>query len=254
MFGVKPVRILIFAAVVIALGRMFSATAQTSSSVAISFPDDPSVKVGSVICSISGGFGLCNSEYAPNIFGVIHDLTPNATANQISGTVMSNGLTQVRVSSGKGEIKVGDFVTSSTVPGVAQLATDDGYVLGTVIEAPTAADSQGISTAVVSLDIRLISGTASHAGNIFSFLRKGASAASVAPLDSLRYLLASLMVLVTFTVAMFYFGRASRSGVTAMGRNPLAQKSIQKIVYFNILLSLVMVLVGLLIAYLILKV
>jgi F0F1-type ATP synthase membrane subunit c/vacuolar-type H+-ATPase subunit K len=72
------------------------------------------------------------------------------------------------------------------------------------------------------------------------------------PIESLRYLLAIAMVLIAFTLGMIYFGRSSRAGIEAIGRNPLAKKVIQLTVFMNIILTVVIVLVGLGIAYLIL--
>jgi F0F1-type ATP synthase membrane subunit c/vacuolar-type H+-ATPase subunit K len=51
---------------------------------------------------------------------------------------------------------------------------------------------------------------------------------------------------------MIYFGKASRAGIEAVGRNPLAKRVIQLTVVMNIVLTIVIVLVGLAIAYLIL--
>ena len=60
------------------------------------------------------------------------------------------------------------------------------------------------------------------------------------------------MVLIAFTLGMIYFGRSSRAGIEAIGRNPLAKRVIQFTVFMNIVLTIVIVIVGLAIAYLIL--
>jgi F0F1-type ATP synthase membrane subunit c/vacuolar-type H+-ATPase subunit K len=60
------------------------------------------------------------------------------------------------------------------------------------------------------------------------------------------------MVIISFTLGMIYFGRASRTGIEAVGRNPLAKRVIQLTIFLNIVLTIVIVMVGLAIAYLIL--
>ena len=89
-------------------------------------------------------------------------------------------------------------------------------------------------------------------GNLLQFLREGLAVPLLEPLDSLRYLLAILIIIIAFTLGLVYFGRVSRAGVEAVGRNPLASRVIQMNVLMNILLTIVIVLVGLGIAYLIL--
>ena len=61
-----------------------------------------------------------------------------------------------------------------------------------------------------------------------------------------------LIVLITFALGIWYFGRVARSGVEAIGRNPLATRAIQLGVILNLLLTLVILLVGIALAYLIL--
>ena len=56
----------------------------------------------------------------------------------------------------------------------------------------------------------------------------------------------------SFVMGFVYFGRVARSGIEAIGRNPLASRIIQFNVILHILISIVIVLVGLAIAYLIL--
>jgi F0F1-type ATP synthase membrane subunit c/vacuolar-type H+-ATPase subunit K len=61
-----------------------------------------------------------------------------------------------------------------------------------------------------------------------------------------------LIVLLSFVLGLVYFGRASRAGIEAIGRNPLAKRAIQMSIVMYVALSIVIILVGLAIAYLIL--
>jgi hypothetical protein len=89
-------------------------------------------------------------------------------------------------------------------------------------------------------------------GNLLQFIRDGLTVPIFEPIESLRYLLAIAIILISFTLGMIYFGRASRAGIEAIGRNPLAKKVIQFTVLLNISLTIIIILVGLGIAYLIL--
>ena len=60
------------------------------------------------------------------------------------------------------------------------------------------------------------------------------------------------MILISFSLGFIYFGRVAKTGIEAMGRNPMAGKMIQLSVLFNIIVTVIIVLIGLAIAYLIL--
>jgi F0F1-type ATP synthase membrane subunit c/vacuolar-type H+-ATPase subunit K len=59
-------------------------------------------------------------------------------------------------------------------------------------------------------------------------------------------------MVVAFTLGLVYFGRIARAGVEAMGRNPMAKRMIQLSVLLHVVLTIIIVLTGLGIAYLIL--
>jgi len=61
-----------------------------------------------------------------------------------------------------------------------------------------------------------------------------------------------LVTITSFILGFVYFGRVARSGVEAIGRNPLASRIIQFNMLLHIVMSMVIVLIGLAIAYLIL--
>jgi hypothetical protein len=74
----------------------------------------------------------------------------------------------------------------------------------------------------------------------------------VAPLESLRYLLAFIIAIVSFGLGFLYFGRVIKTGVEAIGRNPLASRTIQATIFVNIVITIVIVGTGLALAALIL--
>lgn len=230
------------------------ALAQEAAGVAVSLPVASSVADGSVICSGVEGFFACDQEYDPSMVGVVADtsavsLEP-ATGDEDGRLVVSSGKVRVRV---LGEVGLGDFVTSSTSPGVAQKAIKNGYVLGVALEAfqPTGGgETEG--SVVVAVNIHPEAGLSGPRSDLMEALRSGVSAPIFEPLDSLRYFLAAAMIVVSFTLGLIYFGRVTRAGVEAIGRNPLARRSIQFSIFASILLTIVIVFVGFGISYLIL--
>ncbi len=228
----------------------------TSSGIGISIPlTENGVLNGDLICSYTEGNQRCKTEYDTSIFGVISDMPAVSITDselQNSRQIITSGITSVRVSSKNGNISVGDFITSSETPGVSQKASKNGYVVGSAIEAYESTSPENVGTIQVIVNVHPESSLTGSRGNLLQFIRQGLSVPIFDPVESLRYLLAVAIVLISFTLGMVYFGRASRAGIEAIGRNPLAKSVIQFTVIMNIVLTIVIVLVGLGIACLIL--
>ena len=60
------------------------------------------------------------------------------------------------------------------------------------------------------------------------------------------------MVVASFVFGILHFGKMAKSGVEALGRNPLAAKTIQFGILLNVLIAIVIMALGLGIAYLVL--
>lgn len=235
----------------------------TSSGIAVSVPvDSDNVVNGHVICSPErqseegrGGFVLCENEFDPALYGVVSD-TPaaafEAEGEKPTRLVQSFGNVQVKVSSINGNIAEGNPVTSSTMPGVAQKADRNGYVLGTALEKWESDNPDETGLILMSLNIHAASGLSGARSDLLQALRQGVTAPIFEPLSSLRYILAAAMILVSFSLGFIYFGRVAKTGIEAMGRNPMAGRMIQLSVLFNIIITVIIVLIGLAIAYLIL--
>ncbi len=227
----------------------------SSSGIAITVPVvDDQVQNGDIICTYKEGNKRCFRENDPSLFGVISE-NPAASVEdrdiQSFKLVVTSGITKVRVSSINGDISEGDFVTSSQIQGVGQKATKNGLVLGTALESYQSDNPQDVGVIQVLVNIHPASISGAR-GNLLQFIREGVTVPVFEPVESLRYILAALMVIIAFSLGMIYFGRASRAGIEAIGRNPLAKRIIQLTTFLNILLTIVIVLVGLGIAYIIL--
>lgn len=227
-----------------------------SSGFATSIPvSETNIEEGDIICSYEDGFRLCEGEYDSSIYGVIVEevsVSVEDTELENSKLALTNGIATVKVSSINGNIEEGDLVTTSDINGVGQLATKNGFVLGNSIENYENDNTESVGRIQVALNIHPAVGLAGARGNLLQFIREGIAVPLFEPLESLRYILAVLIVLISLILGLVYFGRVARAGVEAMGRNPLARRVIQLNVILHIFLTIVIVMVGLAIAYLIL--
>lgn len=244
----------VFATLVI-LGRV-GYTEGLSTGMALSVVvNDPSVESGHIISYINGEYVLSARKYDEALFGVVTNqpaLLMNDTLLQGSVYVVADGEAFVKVSTINGTIKKGDFLTSSEIPGVAQRADMSGQILGLALQDYEVEDSAVIDDILVQLDVRSNVITTNVRVNLIEALRSGTQAPFLTPLTSLRYILAALIVGAAFVIGFASFGRASGSGVEALGRNPLAHKTIQRSIFLNLILTSFIMLTGLVLAYLIL--
>ena len=212
--------------------------------IAISIPAlENEVEDSSVICTYGDTYIPCSSPHAINMFGIVTaepliQIEDGNIENPIS--VVQNGQVNVRVSSVNGPIVVGDRLTSSNIPGVAQKATEDGPMLGYARQSYSSDDPNATGTILVTLDF-------DGEGNALSQAKHS--------LDSvptfLRALLAGIVVLITFSLSLWNFKHASQSGIEAIGRNPLAKNSIQLGLITNYITTAVFAFLGLVAAYVI---
>jgi len=155
----------------------------------------------------------------------------------------------VRVSGTGGKLKRGDFITTSATPGLGVKAGKSGNVLGMALDEYL---EEGEGKVLASIAIRPAIVATAARGNVVETLKQGLLAPTLSPLASLRYVLAVIVVIISFVLGFVYFGRVARAGVEAMGRNPLAGRMIAVGVVFNLLLTVAIMGGGLIAAYLIL--
>jgi len=220
--------------------------------VAVPIEIEGDIEPGSIVCSKEGGHFLCNEQYAASIVGVVVDKPPIAFVGQELPLALNSGNAIVRVSTVNGVIKKGDLITTSEKPGIGQKANVNGFVLGMSLEDFNSEDPEDIGQILVSINIHPTSSFVGSRSNLVASIRQALSAPVVAPLDSLRYFLSFIISLISFALGFIYFGRVVRSGVEAIGRNPLASRAIQATVVVNIVVTVVIVLTGLAISLLIL--
>ena len=234
------------------------AFAQTSQGVAISTPMQGESFDGAIICSDSSDsediYVSCYREYDPNVFGVV---TANAGVSFDDGAagsvlVSTSGNAYVVVTTINGDIKKGDYITSSKTPGVGMLAKKSGYVLGTALDDYSNSDKTTRGKIQVNLGSRPAVLTTGAGNNLIQLITEGFAGAFESPLAALRYIVAGILVIVSVVFSLLHFGKIAKSGVEALGRNPLAARTIQFGIVMNILMAIVIMGVGLGIAYVVL--
>jgi hypothetical protein len=196
-------------------------------------------------------------------------LTPQ-NINQQQVLVASSGHFNVLVSNQNGPIKVGDYITVSAIAGVGMKAdtienevlgkaagsfSGTNNVLGTVSLKSTIGKTTNVSISSIPVDVNishnpLFQKTADY---VPSFLAKTAVAIANHPVTASKIYLCMVILFITAVVTgnMLYSG--VRSGMIAVGRNPLSKKSIIRSLIQTVIAGLIIFIAGIFAVYLLLK-
>lgn len=209
---------------------------------------------GSIITINEGKYELSTIPYDPSIAGVIsyHPAAQFSSGEKNKVPMVAYGRAKVRVSTINGSIKNGDLITTSTIPGVGMKSKENGYIIGLALEDYDEKDPNKTDTIYVSLHLNFGMLASTVRENLISSLQRGARAPFVSPLNTLRYLVAAFIAIFSFIAGFWFFGRVSSRGVEAIGRNPLARQFIILSVVFNVAITVVVMLAGVALAYLVL--
>lgn len=216
---------------------------------------DKDVKDGNIIVSTPKGYGLTQTAYDSNMYGVYTEspaIFMQNTADPQTKPVTILGKANVLVSSINGNIKKNDFITTSTIKGVGEKATRNGMVLGTALADYTNSNQKATGKILVAVNPHFNASFADTKTNVLEVLRNASDPTTLTQLTSLRYVIAAGIALISFGIGFVYFGRVTSSGVEALGRNPLASRMIQLNLILNLALMVVIIIVGLGIGYMIL--
>lgn len=214
---------------------------------------DEEIRNGNIITITPDGYRLAQEAYSPHLAGVVAS-QPALAISYIGRAgaypVVTSGTALVLVSNQNGEIAAGDYITSSTERGIGMKATQPGYVLGT---AQTALTESTVGLIPVSVNIEFVVASDRNtplSGRSLSeyasdVLTVGLRSVASEPNTALRYAAAALVLIVSIAFGFLVFGRSATNGILAMGRNPLARKSIFVITSFNIILTVAFAAAGL---------
>lgn len=202
-----------------------------------------------------GEYTLSSKAFDTKMYGVlVQNPLVSIEDNNIQNKklLVTSGEVLVRVSGDSGNISKGDYITSSNKKGVGQKATSSGHVLGISLEdySPANASTEKLILVNVKIANQFISNN--PRSNLIQVVRSGLDAPASAPVDSLRYIIAGLVVCASFVIGFTSFGKTSGSSIEAMGRNPLAKTTIRTTVIFNFVLTGLIMFAGVFLAYLIL--
>lgn len=197
------------------------------------------IKTGDIISLIDGRYMLSKEAHDPSVAGVISN-NPTLVVGNMQGEqsyiIVSSGVALVRISTLGGSISAGDYITTSLIPGIGIRAGEFGIIIGTAMEDYKNSNPEEIGSIAVNLDI----GTYGLLTNL-----------TANPRVALRYVLAFIVAAASIIAGFVYFGKVAQSGVESLGRNPLAARLIYTSVFFHLLLTVGIMVLGVLIAYII---
>ena len=196
-------------------------------------------------------------------------LTPKTVTKQ-QVLVATTGMYSVLVSNQNGPVKVGDYLSISAIAGVAMKAgATEPQVIGKA--AGTFSGTAGVISTVSIKDqagkdnkvaIGRLNVNMSIAHNpldqktvdlVPAFLLNFAQSVANKSVSVARIYLCTLILFVTTVVTAVMLYSGVRSGMIAVGRNPLSKKSIIKSLIQTIIAGLIIFIAGILAVYLLLK-
>jgi len=153
--------------------------------------------------------------------------------------VAMSGTAIVLVSDINGLVKAGDKITASPLAGVGMLATTDAQIIGTAqsdFNVPSAKSrtikdktgkEQTVRLGYVSAQLAISYYVAPTSQFVPPFLQNLADSIAGRPVSFIRVLLSCLLLLLAFGSIFVLIYTSIRSGITSLGRNPLAANAIQ---------------------------
>lgn len=211
-----------------------------------------------------------------NMFGVVVDrsqlpmtLTNEGVENETFVAV--SGTYNVLVSTQNGPIAPGDYVTLSSINGVAMKAdTEQKTVFGRAVKAftgndvtlgtTTLKDATGkdtktvkLGSVLVTIDIKRNPNEKSTKANVPEVLQRVGLAVAEKEVSPVRIYLSMAIAAVSLIAAIIVLYSGVRNGVISIGRNPMSKKSIFRALLEIILTSVLILIIGLFAVYLLLK-
>lgn len=260
MFFLKAVFVIFGIFLIFAISRNFTFS-QSIEPTFIYEIADKEAEIGDIVVQDpQKGIIRASEPYSENIFGVIEDKPLFLfRPKKIEGKpVVRSGIVYVNVTNIYGEIKKGDFITSSEIPGKGAKAEEKGYILGRALESLDQVETKEftfgdkklkIGKIPVAIDIRFIGEKTiekkEKLGFFPSLFRDYFNLPSLTKkknIISLIQLFSGIFILlVSFYFGFNTFSKGVIKGIEAIGRNPLAKESILFSIFLNMVLTLLMI-------------
>lgn len=243
-----------------------------------SYAADSPIDVGTIVLLTgkdSNRVKVATQAEAQNMFGVAVDRNQLALAitdgkKQNETFVAVSGTYQVLVTNQAGTINSGDYLTLSSVQGLAMKAGDEEVTVfgrantafndsSVTLGTTTLKDSSGkaktvkIGSIPVTIDIKNNPNHKSTEVNAPDFLKRVGEAIAEKEVSPIRIYLSVGIAVVALVAAIAVIYAGIRSGVISIGRNPMSRKSIFRALIEVILTSLLILIIGLFAVYLLLK-
>jgi len=204
---------------------------------------DAEIQKGDIVSLKNNEIFRTNISYDENIIGVVGENPLLVFGKETTGSVavISYGKTLVKVTNQNGEIKKGDFITSSQKPGVGQKATESGFVIGMALE--DLKEKEGIIPVFVNIQYLNISTDKQTFGGIMKRILSSVSTPENVP-DVLKYLFSISLISITFLFSFLLFVKTLKEGIVGISQNPLAKNGIQTIAVLNLIGIIILTLVG----------
>jgi hypothetical protein len=218
---------------------------------------------GDIIVLTSKGLQRARNPYDEKVRGVIVEnpeiyikTTENALASdssQLWRPILDSGEVYVKVTSANGSITAGDGIATSTTPGVGVRATRGGYIVGRALESYKNNNEKAVGTIRIAYEPTYMDIKPNPLSYLFDALNISLAAGNERPFTFFKYLMAGVVAIMSVGFGFLYFGRIAMKGVEALGRNPLASKTIQAGIMLNVFLSILVAAGGVLVAIFILR-
>ncbi len=279
---IKPIRAFavlfaVAAAILVAPLSVAVGNVHAQASVAQSYATDEPLQAGMVVrlADDESKVAPVSQDKADDIYGVV--VRANDTPLSLSeGTgdqqiyVATSGNYQVLVSDQNGPIKQGDYIVVSAIEGIGMKVDSSsefvvgkalsdfdssGTVLSKTSVKDTAGNEQSVNIGYIQADIN-INRNPTHKGteaNVPGILQKAADAVANKSVTAVRVYLSVAVVVLVSIVACSILYAGIKTSMIALGRNPLARKSIFRNLFRIITVAFIILIAGLSTVYLILK-
>ena len=277
--GLAVLTILPAAAAAKPADKTASGPSNISSQVTQSYNADASVQVGMIVMLKAKDSKTVVPLDYDNIKSMLGVVVPanNATIvltpqdiQQQQVLVATGGRYSVLVSNQNGPVKTGDQLTISAIAGVAMKADSkqsqvigkaagdfagNANVISTVKLKDTAGHEVNASIGRVALDINIMHNPlfSRSVDYVPGFLAKVASGIANKPVSAARIYLSLAILFITSILAGNILYSGIRSGMIAVGRNPLSKKSIMRSLVETVIAGLIIFVAAVFAVYLLLK-
>jgi len=243
-----------------------------------SYAADAPIDVGTIVVLTgkdSNRVKVATQADAQNMFGVTVDrsqLPLTVTGGELENEtfVAVSGTYSVLVSDQEGTIAAGDYLTLSSVNGVAMRAGDEevtvfgranasfndsSVTLGTTSLKDSAGNNKNVrlGSVPVTIDIKSNPNHKSTDTNVPDFLKRVGQAVAEKEVSPIRIYLSLGITLISLIAAIVVIYAGVRNSVISIGRNPMSRKSVFKALIEVILTSILILIIGLFAVYLLLK-